>query len=507
VVVGPDGAGKSALAGALVERRAGAARRLHWRPEVLPRLGWFVGRAGGDPTEPHADPPRPRAVSGVFLLYYWLDFVVGWWTVVRPAIRRGELVVMERGWYDFAVDPTRYRLRVSPRVVRGLGRLLAPPDVVLVLDTDERTLLDRKRELPAQELARQRRAWREMRFRRSRTVVVDASMPFVDVVEAARDAISGAESTSLNRRRWVGLPWRARPRWYLPSARGVAARSFLVYHPVTWIGRTGWNLGRWLAAHGALALAPSAEPPREVMTRLRSILAPDDSVAVSRTNHDARYTALVIAADGAAVSFAKIAVDAAGATALVHEAEAVRRVGRLLDDTVVAPAVRHEAPGLIVFDAVDWRPRRDPWRLAPEVARALGRVFAATADPDRRAGAGHGDLAPWNVLRTEAGWALVDWEDARFDLPPLYDVFHFLIQSHLDLHRPSKRAILDAVRLRGPVAAPVRAYADAAGVEPSRLRECLDRYLRVSSEGLDPAIDDHRPGLRVRRRLADMLRR
>jgi thymidylate kinase len=508
VVVGPDGAGKSALARALVERHAGAARQLHWRPEVLPRIGSLVGRAGGDPAEPHADPPRPRAVSTVFLLYYWLDFFLGWWIVIRPAVDRGELVVMERGWYDFAVDPRRYRLNVSPRLVRLLGRLLPSPGVVLVLDADERTLLERKRELPADELARQRGAWREMRFRRStRAIVVDASMAFADVLDAARAVISDPEPSAFpGRRRWVGLPPTSRPRWYLPSASHLAASSLLVYHPVTSLGRVGWSLGYSLAAHGALHLMPSASLPPEIITLLSAVVDTNATVTVARTNHEGRYVALVIAADGEATSFAKIAVDAGGAAVLAEEAVAIRRVGALLNNRVFAPALRHEASGLMVLDAVEWRPRHDPWRLPPEVAQALGDVFAATADAEGRHGAGHGDLAPWNLLHTKAGWALIDWEDARFDLPPLYDVFHFLVQSHLDLHRPSKRAILDAVRLRGRLVEPIRAYSDAAGIDPSRVSTCFERYLRVSSERLDPAIADHRPGLLVRRRLGAMLR-
>ena len=46
----------------------------------------------------------------VILFDFWLSHLGPWRTVVRG----GGVVVVERGWYDQAVDPRRYRL--SPRV-------------------------------------------------------------------------------------------------------------------------------------------------------------------------------------------------------------------------------------------------------------------------------------------------------------------------------------------------------------------------------------------------------
>ena len=64
---------------------------------------------------------------------------------------------------------------------------------------------------------------------------------------------------------------------------------------------------------------------------------------------------------------------------------------------------------LLLLEAVEWSPRLRPWVLPSEVAFALGRAFAASADGGDR-GMAHGDFAPWNLLRTSDGWVLVDWE-------------------------------------------------------------------------------------------------
>ncbi|HEX6207133.1 MAG TPA: hypothetical protein VF058_02130 [Actinomycetota bacterium] len=189
VLAGPDGSGKSTLASRLAAaaRRSGRpARHLHWRPGLLPQAGSLVGRAPGDPSTPHAEEPQGRVLSLLRLVYYWADFLLGTWLRVQPITARGGLVVMERGWWDIAVDPRRYRLRVGARVIRALGRLLPAPDLVLVLRASPEILAQRKEELPTSELARQNDRWDEIRFpQRIAKIVLDATRSQDDLVADA----------------------------------------------------------------------------------------------------------------------------------------------------------------------------------------------------------------------------------------------------------------------------------------------------------------------------------
>jgi energy-coupling factor transporter ATP-binding protein EcfA2 len=180
LVVGPDGSGKSTLAGRLVEEQRGrfeGTRRFHWRPTILPRAGAFLGRSVGNTSTPHAKVPHGRILSVLVLMYYWLDFFVGGWLKTWVLKRRGELIVMERGWQDIGVDARRYRLQVPSKLVFAMARLLPAPDLILVLEAPAAVLLKRKQELPASELKRQADAWRRVPFpRRSRVVYMDTSV-------------------------------------------------------------------------------------------------------------------------------------------------------------------------------------------------------------------------------------------------------------------------------------------------------------------------------------------
>lgn len=193
LLVGPDGSGKTTLASSLVEElaeRFNGATRLHWRPSILPPAGSFIGRSVGDPSTPHAQVPHGPVLSLLVLLYYWFDFFLGGWLKLSTLLRRGVLVVMERGWQDIGVDARRYRLQMSPRVVFALSHLLRHPDLVLVLQAPEEVLLGRKQELAAEELERQSDVWRRIRFPKGTSVVyLDASVGASELLEESKGHI------------------------------------------------------------------------------------------------------------------------------------------------------------------------------------------------------------------------------------------------------------------------------------------------------------------------------
>jgi thymidylate kinase len=184
VVAGPDGTGKSTIADHLGATRAKPVLRFHQRPGVLPRRS--DGR--GPVTRPHAEEPYGRAVSVAKLFYLWADYVIGWTIRVRPAVHRGATVIIERGWWDIAVDPMRYRMRVSDQLVLALGRLLPRPNQTLILTGPAQLIHARKPELRTAEVERQLERWRLIAAEHPRTVLVDVNQP-LEVVMARVEAL------------------------------------------------------------------------------------------------------------------------------------------------------------------------------------------------------------------------------------------------------------------------------------------------------------------------------
>jgi energy-coupling factor transporter ATP-binding protein EcfA2 len=511
LVVGPDGSGKSTLARSLPELCDGTFRRAlryHWRPQFLPPPGRLLGTGKPDPTQPHGRPSHGRATSLVLLGYYWLDMALGGWLRVWPFRMRTGLFVNERGWWDIAVDPRRYRLAVPPWLIRALGALLPHPDVTLILDSSPKVLLERKKETSEEELHQQLWAWRNGLPHGIRSVHLDASRPLDEVKQHARDAVLDLlESRAAGRlgAGWSGLPRRQSGRWLLPRGPRPTARAGLgVYQPVTTKGLLGWQAARLLASCGGFRLLPRGEaPPRELRKALAAHVPRRGTLAVARTTHPGRYLVLLLDGVGTCHGVAKVATDPEGGRALDQEAAAITEVGGLLKAPVFPPIVLTHEPGLLVLEPVPWRPRLRPWRLDEEVAYVLGALFRASArDEAGGLGPAHGDCAPWNLLRTERGWVLIDWEDASFAEPAFFDLFHYIVQAHAILGRPSWRAVLDGVRdRRGWVGRAVHAYADGAGLDVAEAPRRLASYLREVEARLLPLAPGENDGTPARERL------
>jgi len=107
-------------------------------------------------------------------VYYWLDFVLGYWFIIRPTCRKGQHFLLERGWLDMIVDPRRYGLRKNV-LIRMLSFLVPRPDLLVVLDVDPALAHRRKPELSPEEIERQLAEWRGLRSGYRRRLVLDAS--------------------------------------------------------------------------------------------------------------------------------------------------------------------------------------------------------------------------------------------------------------------------------------------------------------------------------------------
>ena len=512
-IVGPDGAGKSTLARTLVDSCVvyfWKTKQIHWRPGLLPRLGALIGSRGSDPERPHDSVPHSPIVSIAVLLYYWLDFVLGSWLMLKPLRVRSALVVLERGWWDMFVDPRRYRLQVPESLTALLGRLLPKPDITFVLDAPAPVLLQRKREVPIIELERQADVWRVLARKHRSYALVNTTLPATDVEAVTTEKIV----TFLEQRNatrigpgWLAIPDRRTARWMIPrGSRRAALEGLRVYQPVTPQGRLVWEAARMAATLGVLRFAPRGEAPnRSIRQVLAPHIPPGGTVAIARSSSRARCVALILDGSGVARAVAKVALDHASREALDRESLALGSLGPLLPPPLRAPHVLDYYDGLLLLEAVRWRPRLRPWRLHADVARAIGSFYAA-GRTSAGVGPAHGDFAPWNLLETDEDWVAVDWEAGRKDASPFYDLFHFLVQSCALLGRPSQNALLLGLAGEGEVAQLVLAYASGAHLAADDAREHFLTYLRVSRTTLDSAAPKWRAGIQVREDLEQRLR-
>lgn len=498
-IVGPDGVGKSTLIESLMVNSLLDIATWHVRS---PGLLYRRNRGGGPPvTAPHAEPAYGVVLSTAKAGYLFIDYFMAWFLRIRPHLSRGGWLIVERGWWDMAVDPLRYRL--SPAVVpwiRFLGRLLPQVDLMLVLKASGNAIHSRKQELDPMEIDRQIRMWEVVLPRSQKGTHLDATKSSVALRREAAKAIEPL----LQRRDsygWTSLPSRRRARWRIPRApRSVAANALRIYHPVTVKGLVGWHTAKLLSSLGAFRLLPKDEKPIDMADVMHRWLPPGGAVAAASTNHPQRFIVMALAPDGCPVAVAKVALDDADAAELQREAEALQTLGPLLPRPLSVPRLLETSDHLLVEQAIRWRPRLRPWRLPEDVARALGSFFASFG-ANVENGPTHGDCAPWNLFRTDEGWVLGDWERASERGLPFADVFHYVVQAHALLRIPSQAAVLRGIRGEGWIGRALQAYSESSGMPFESIPENFVRWLETDASTYGSAAVDARACHHARLRL------
>jgi len=158
VIVGPDGVGKTAVARALTTLWGGPAAYFHFCPPFASTLPSGPPDTSIPPPT-KGDPDGSRVLGWLRLARSWCRFWLGYLTSVRPALRRGSLVVADRWAYGYVVQPFALKY-YGPRwlAVRML-RALPQPDLVVNLTAPSDVIRARKQELTLDQIRQELTDW------------------------------------------------------------------------------------------------------------------------------------------------------------------------------------------------------------------------------------------------------------------------------------------------------------------------------------------------------------
>ncbi len=173
VLLGPDGVGKSAVGEQLLIRILPTFRgraRFHLRPKVFSKYSTLKGIPV---TDPHGSPPRGFFPSLAKLVYFWFDYVFGYWLQVRPLKVRSNFVLFDRYYHDLMIDPKRYRYSAPMWLTRLVGRILPQPDLFIILDAPAAIIHSRKQEVTLEETQRQREAYLQFAKKTPNAIVLN----------------------------------------------------------------------------------------------------------------------------------------------------------------------------------------------------------------------------------------------------------------------------------------------------------------------------------------------
>ena len=189
VLLGLDGAGKTTLALNLTSELAGenifqGVRYFHWLPGLLDTFEF--------PLPEPSNQPRKRKLaagfvqSGLSVLRLTKNLVrahLAWWMRLRPLRNSGYLVLVDRYFYNYYLDPVSVKYYGPRWVLDVLTRLFPKPEIVITLSAPPEILLRRKQELSEAEMREQSEVLKQLQFTTPHVIAADASEPAAQVAE------------------------------------------------------------------------------------------------------------------------------------------------------------------------------------------------------------------------------------------------------------------------------------------------------------------------------------
>lgn len=160
VFLGTDGSGKSTIIEGLPNCIGDTFDKTqieyyHWRPGFLKSPKGEKSGSKENSNEPHKKRPYNIPISLIKFFYYNLDYILGYFFCIKPALAKNKLVIFDRYYYDYMLDKYRYRFDIPDLLIRTMMCIIPKPHITFLFIGDPVVLYERKHELSVEEIAEQ----------------------------------------------------------------------------------------------------------------------------------------------------------------------------------------------------------------------------------------------------------------------------------------------------------------------------------------------------------------
>jgi thymidylate kinase len=188
-----DGSGKTTVARQLCclvgqTRQFQAVRYFHWRPSLLRQNIFPLSSTSNKPRKTALKPNAVRSLISAMRLFKNLILTkLAWSLNIRKLLHRNTLIIMDRYFYNYYLDPVSVRYYGPTWLVDKMRPAYPKPDWIVVLDAPPATLRARKQELSEMEIQKQSAVLQKIASDSPNSIIVDATL---SPEEIAREILS-----------------------------------------------------------------------------------------------------------------------------------------------------------------------------------------------------------------------------------------------------------------------------------------------------------------------------
>ena len=166
--LGPDGSGKTTVIEKLIKSN-------FYRYTPYFHLKPIKSKDSRVVHNPHQLKEYSKSISFIKLIYFVLQYNLGWFKNILKYKIKSSLVVFDRYYYDILADPKRYRYSGSKIAINFFSHFIPTPDIIFILVTDSpKVIYSRKKEVEYNELVRQLDSYKQLnRIKNAHLIQVD----------------------------------------------------------------------------------------------------------------------------------------------------------------------------------------------------------------------------------------------------------------------------------------------------------------------------------------------
>ena len=155
-LTGPDGSGKTTVLTSVEDSFSSIYREVvlhHFRPTVIPRIAELFKKVGLKKEvdikydKPYRAGETGKVSSLIRLAYYLVDYITGYFLVVKPVLFRRGVVIFDRYFTDVMSDSRRSRIGLHYKWIFPFRKLVPKINYSFIIFVEPEEILKRKQEL------------------------------------------------------------------------------------------------------------------------------------------------------------------------------------------------------------------------------------------------------------------------------------------------------------------------------------------------------------------------